>query len=852
MLELVTCSVMGQELLKKNIQPEDYKLWSKLNCDKISDNGNWIAYNLRYESQQDTLFLKNVITNKLVSFPKGSGGKFAAEKIFGCIDNTKKLDIVDLVTSKKFSIQNVKSFEFSTDGHFIISLEINFNKNLNLCLRNKDGQLLKMIENVTEYKINRQKNMLIYATSYGNSSSVSKINFGVRLYFQNLTSHLTGKIQNLIWSKDETCIAFYCKNLKYQVFYYQFNPKKLTSLQELPTAFDIQEIARDNALKLQISDDNKAVFFAYKSSEKILPEKSVVEIWNANDKYLYPENQSILNHHQSFLGVWHPDNQKTIAVTNKEFPLIALTGNQKYAIIADPSRYEPQYHSFADVDYYIMDLKNGEKHILVKKVSSHSSCLGASPDGRFISYYKDQDWYLYDIKTKIHTNLTVGLGNIFNNSSQDPNPEIYGLGGWTTDGKAILIYDDYDIWRISIDKKNRTRLTVGKEKKIRFRLFNESIVNDSFANYISIQSNRYDLTKKNILSAESKLNGDSGYFIIHKNKVEPWVFKKAKINKLLKAKEKNNYIFIEQNFTNSPSIILKSYLSPQIKTVVKTNNQQQQFHWGFSEMIHYTNSNRIPLNGALFYPANYDSRLRYPMIVYIYSKSSGEIHNYINPTLHNVAGYNVTTLTANGYFVLFADISYEEGNPGISALDCVTNAVKSVNDRNIIDSSKVGLLGHSFGGYETNFILTQSNLFAAAISGSGVSDMIHEYFTINSDHLKPEIWRFENQQFRMNRSFYQDKDSYLRNSPILNAEKINTPLLTWTGKNDQTVKPEQTMAFFVALRRLQKTHIMLQYPNEQHSLSSDIAQEDLSRKTIEWFDYYLKKEKPADWILKAH
>lgn len=163
-----------------------------------------------------------------------------------------------------------------------------------------------------------------------------------------------------------------------------------------------------------------------------------------------------------------------------------------------------------------------------------------------------------------------------------------------------------------------------------------------------------------------------------------------------------------------------------------------------------------------------------------------------------------------------------------------------------------GLLGHSFGGYETNFILTQSNLFAAAISGSGVSDMIHEYFTINSDHLKPEIWRFENQQFRMNRSFYQDKDSYLRNSPILNAEKINTPLLTWTGKNDQTVKPEQTMAFFVALRRLQKTHIMLQYPNEQHSLSSDIAQEDLSRKTIEWFDYYLKKEKPADWILKAH
>jgi dipeptidyl aminopeptidase/acylaminoacyl peptidase len=160
-------------------------------------------------------------------------------------------------------------------------------------------------------------------------------------------------------------------------------------------------------------------------------------------------------------------------------------------------------------------------------------------------------------------------------------------------------------------------------------------------------------------------------------------------------------------------------------------------------------------------------------------------------------------------------------------------------------------MGHSFGGYEVNCITTNSNMFAAAVSGAGVSDNIRAYLTVNSEFNNAEICRFENQQYRMNGSFYEDKESYLRNSPVFNADKVNTPILIWTGKNDNNVKPEQSTAFFLALRRLNKKSIMLQYPNEGHTLLSLNAQEDLNSKVMKWFDYYLKGEYPKEWITSS-
>lgn len=239
------------------------------------------------------------------------------------------------------------------------------------------------------------------------------------------------------------------------------------------------------------------------------------------------------------------------------------------------------------------------------------------------------------------------------------------------------------------------------------------------------------------------------------------------------------------------------------------------------------------------------------MIVYIYEKQSRDIFQYVNPSRLNMEGFNASNYTTDGYFVLLPDIFFAKGNTGISAVDCVVAATLSVIAMGIIDKNKIGLSGHSFGGYETNFIITQTDIFAAAVSGAGVSDMVSWYLTLGWNTGQPDMWRSETQQWRMGKSFYADQQAYYRNSPVVHASKIQTPILLWSGKLDVQVDWHQNMEFYLALRRLEKKNIMLLYPDEQHVIFGMENQIDLTERTKDWFDYYLKNKKSSRWISKG-
>ena len=240
------------------------------------------------------------------------------------------------------------------------------------------------------------------------------------------------------------------------------------------------------------------------------------------------------------------------------------------------------------------------------------------------------------------------------------------------------------------------------------------------------------------------------------------------------------------------------------------------------------------------------------MVVHIYEIMSKNLHHYVNPSFLNGEGFNVTNYTLADYFVLLPDIRYELGNPGISAVDCVSAGVNAVVDKGLVDKSKIGLFGHSFGGFETNFIISQTNIFAAAVSGAGISDIIAYYFNISKNAIfQPEMWRFEDQQWRMGKSLYDDKEGYLRNSPIMHAQNVTTPLLLWTGKNDRIVPWNQSITYYLALRKLGVKNRLLVYPDEDHSLENRQNQTDLSKRMMGWFDDLLKGEPTQDWISKS-
>jgi dipeptidyl aminopeptidase/acylaminoacyl peptidase len=236
------------------------------------------------------------------------------------------------------------------------------------------------------------------------------------------------------------------------------------------------------------------------------------------------------------------------------------------------------------------------------------------------------------------------------------------------------------------------------------------------------------------------------------------------------------------------------------------------------------------------------------MIVCIYEKQTAIRHRYSNPTLLNESVPNASLFASQGYFVLYPDIVYTIGSPGFSATDCLIAATTAAMAMAPIDKSKIGLTGHSFGGYETNFIITQTGLFAAAIAGSGLSDFTSGYLSVNWGAKNTNGWRYEFQQMRMGKTLFEDYEGYQRNSPVNFVSNVITPLLTYTGAEDTNVNPYQTMEFYLALRRLKKEHVMVLYPKENHTILGRENQIDLTNKFSEWFGYYLKGEKKPEWL----
>jgi dipeptidyl aminopeptidase/acylaminoacyl peptidase len=230
------------------------------------------------------------------------------------------------------------------------------------------------------------------------------------------------------------------------------------------------------------------------------------------------------------------------------------------------------------------------------------------------------------------------------------------------------------------------------------------------------------------------------------------------------------------------------------------------------------------------------------MIVWVYENLSHLLHDYVNPTEYS-AGFNRTNYTSAGYFVFLPDIKHTFNDVGVSAVRCIEAGVKAVLKKGLVEADHVGLIGHSFGGYETNFTITQTNLFATAVAGAGNTDLISNYHSIafGDDNDSRMHW-YESQQYRFTDSFYQNPEAYYRNSPLHQIQGIHIPLLLWSGKEDARIDWHQSIELFTGLRRLGKPCELLLYPDEGHNLSKPENQLDLTRRIKAWFDRYLKPD----------
>lgn len=857
-LFLMACPVNGQAKKTRQLTPADYHLWSTLKAESISDRGNWVSYSLSYESGLDTLFVKNTTTEKTVAFAKGYDGKFLSETAYGCMLSENVFEFLNLTTGEIQHYENIQAFSFSDNANYVIMYCNGLEGKTKIVIRNPNGDNIQSVDNVTSYSMSPQEDILGYSTADSDGNTLGLLQFGKKVTKTTVVQTAEKEFENIIWQARGKSIAFVGRPITAKPFtadtvlYYTIDSKQLFGYDTtIEKTWPKDKILDANYISsLGISDDGAQVFFMIKKKpdQSAVKNDLAVQVWNAADKELFPSRYSYGSVEDNpRLVCWRPQNNHFSQIGDDQHPAAILSGNQQFALVYNPDTNKPSFKQEADRDYYLLDLKTGMKTLFLKQQLGTFGYLFLSPNGKYVVYFRQHNWWIYSFARATHTNITLKTGVSFyddsNDEPQEPNP--YGYAGFTANDESLLLYDQFDIWQFKPNEGTFEKLTSGREKQQIFRL--TDIEKGNIDNVV-FKAKVIDLEHDLLLSVQAIDNSQSGYFKLDKKrKLSSVVFEHKKVNSLYKAKQTNSFMYMQQDFNQPPSLVIKKD-NASSKVIYKSNSQHGLYGWGKSELIDYTNSKGTALKGVLFYPFNYDPQRQYPMIVHVYQKQTKTLHTYVNPTLLNGSSFNPTYYTSQGYFVLLPDIVYEIGSPGFSATDCVIAATNAAMETASIDKTKIGLTGHSYGGYETDFIVTQTNLFAAAVAGSGITDLTSGYLSMNVGYKNTSSWRYEYQQMRMGKRLFEDYEGYQKNSPINWVSEVTTPLLSYSGAGDTQVDPYQTMEFYQALRRLKKEHVMLLYPKENHNILGSENQIDLTHKISDWFGYYLKGGKKPDWF----
>lgn len=854
-LPLVACPLWGQVVQKKQLTPSDYPLWGETNLRNISDDQKWASYSVSYHDGRDTLFVRSIANKKTFHFPGGSNGTFVSSNVFLCQSGTD-LQILNLKTLKINTLPGANQYVYCPETHHLIYLITSGVKKNTLAILSLDNQQTIEIPEVVRFSLSPKGHQLVYSTFFNQKNALALIDLKIPKKARWLMLNSDHEFSVFSWQKQGRSLAFLGCSPDQAVnylYYYTIENDKLSKLDpKIQPGFPAgMDLLCNISYPMLISDDTRKVFFYIQKKNVSVRDtaRSDVEIWNANDKWIYSQEHKEGDFkNYPMVALWQPEPGLFHPITSEEFPKLILSEDFEHAILSNPKDYEPQFEDIGPRDYYILSLNTFEKKLFLKRQSANIGAVLCSPSGKYVSYFKENNWWVYNIAQDTHTNITLATGGKFTGKEDTLITEsVCGNPGWSLNDREIIIYDPYDLWSITPDGSSFRRLTHGKEAKIRFRIAGSPGQIGNNSNFDGSRIESLDLQKGLLLKAV----GDdlkTGYFKWDNTLGEKAiVYGDSYVDQFHYSAKGKTFFYRDQNFDRSPSLVAKNIAGEPI-SFFSSNTHQNKYFWGKSELIEYQNSKGVKLKGALFYPASYDPQKQYPMVVNIYEIRSQELHRYVNPTLYNGNGFNTTVFTTQGYFVLAPDIFHEDQNPGISAADCVISATKKVIEKGLVDPRRIGLLGHSFGGYETAFIITQTPIFAAAIASGAITDLNSFYHTVSPQLRKADMWRFVGEQWRMNKTPYEAPELYNANSPLVHVANITTPVLIWTGKEDILVDTHQSLEYYLALRRLGKKSIMLLYPEEGHVIIKPSNQADVTQRMLEWFDYYLKDDQSLKWV----
>ena len=567
-------------------------------------------------------------------------------------------------------------------------------------------------------------------------------------------------------------------------------------------------------------------------------------IWHWMDKRLQSmqQVQEQMDKNFSYLSIFRVKEKKFIRLADDELRDVSVSPNHRWAVGFDSREYEltGNLEGRRYQDTYTVDLQTGERRLAVKKCRWY---FGPSPKGTHFLYYDDGHYYTYEMASGNKYNVTKDVPTSFINTEDDENvvnPPIYPSSfGWVKDDSSVLLYDNWDVWNVPVHGGKGVNFTVnGKKDGTRFqRRF-----------ILDPEEKGIDLLKPLYVTAYAEWTKKAGIARIDRGKpgANMLLWDDAVFSSLTKAKNAESYLYTKQTQKDYPDYYVSGSSLKDGQRITEANPQQKDFLWSDGAvLLDYKSDKGDKLQAVLFLPANYEKGKSYPAVVYIYEKLSQSLNRYFSPSAN---GFNKSVYTSNGYAVLMPDIVYKLNDPGMSAAWCVLPAIKAAVETGVVDKNRIAIHGHSWGGYQTAFLITQTDIFKAAVAGAPLTNMISMYSSIYWSTGSANQPIFESSQGRFKGGYWDNIEAYTRNSPVYYAEKVKTPLLILHNDKDGAVNWNQGIEYFNTLRRLNKPVVMLQYKGEDHGLRKQPNQVDYTIRMRQFFDHLLMGKPAPEWL----
>ena len=831
--------------VEKIARTKSYKLPEK--------SSNWLAYLLdkpladagRQRGEQDSLTKVNAIAKMADSLSK-------------VVDSLKN-KLVEVQSKGLVALQQKRENRNAAKPN-----EENIEEGTDLFLLNLSNNTKQIFHLVNDYSFSKNGNELVIKSTKKNGDTTVKAKVTLIDLDKN-TAHvvLNGLNEAKGFAFDETSnqLAFVAErdstkkeSLKfYKLYYYKVGFDSAQLLADRTTKGISDKWSVSEFSTITFSKSGQRLFFGTAPiiplKDTTLPEfeRVSVDVWNYKDEDLMTAQLYNLERDlkRNYLARYDFEKHEVVQLSNEKVGRVLQTlegdGDVFYSSSDFGKRVERQWQGYSLNDINTIDPITGAVNNIKKDFKGE---VYASYTGKYLLMYseKDKKYSVYNSLTK----QTYIIGNdipfaLYEEDNDVPdNPKPHGIVKWMQDDKYVLIYDKYDVWKVDPEAKEKSAMiTAGRKGKWEHRYVNidteEKFIKPDQKLYFRLLNETDKSAGIDVIDLKSSSNQ-----IIFKEKVSIG-------NGFAKSKNADVVLLMKETYVKSPDLYSFSLVSNNQIKLSFTNPQQANYNWGTAELFKWKAYTGKETEGIVYKPEDFDVKKKYPMIVYYYERNNNTLYNY-QPPAPTPSRLNISFFVSRGYVVFVPDIWYTSGHPGKNAYDYVVSGTRALIKLGFIDSTKLGLQGQSWGGYQTAYLITQTKLFTAAWAGAPVVDMFSAYGGIRWESGANRQMQYEHGQSRIGATPWDRRDLYIENSPLFHLQNIKTPLVIMSNDNDGAVPWYQGIEFFTAMRRLHKPVWLLNYNGEQHNLVERKNRKDISIREQQYFDWLLKGEKPAKWI----